>query len=162
MKKKKSMLCFLFLSCLYFTVIQAQQAFPATGGNAKGSGGSASYTIGPIAYKFLEGVNGTVAQGVQQPYEISAVTAIYNTESISLEINVYPNPIIESVRLIVKSTDYTSLQYRLYNINGILLQDKMIESEENEISMESLSPAVYFLKVSKDNKEVKVFKIVKK
>jgi hypothetical protein len=64
--------------------------------------------------------------------------------------------------LIVESFDYENLRFRLFDINGILLQDKKVESKETEISMDNLSSSVYFLKVIKNNVEVKVFKIVKR
>ena len=44
----------------------AQDAIPATGGDATGSGGSASYTVGQIGYTTNTGTNGSVAEGVQQ------------------------------------------------------------------------------------------------
>jgi len=43
----------------------------------------------------------------------------------------------------------------------VLLQDKKVESRETEISMDDLSSSVYFLKVIKDNLEIKTFKIIK-
>ncbi|MCJ7450077.1 MAG: T9SS type A sorting domain-containing protein [Bacteroidales bacterium] len=162
MKKKKSMFCLLLLSCFCYAAIHAQQTIPATGGNATGSGGSVSYTVGQITYQTISGTNGTVAQGVQQPYEISIVTAIENTEGITLEYRVYPNPTRGLITLIIKPYDNENLKYRLYNLNGILLQDKKVESEETVISMENLSSAIYFLKVLKDNNEIKIFKIVKR
>jgi len=63
--------------------------------------------------------------------------------------------------LVFESFDYENLRFRLYDINGVLLQDKKVESRETEISMENLSSSVYLLKVIINNKEVKVFKIVK-
>jgi uncharacterized protein (TIGR02145 family) len=48
-----------------------QNTIPAAGGNAKGSGGSASFTVGQIFYTKLSGTNGSVVQGIQQPHEIS-------------------------------------------------------------------------------------------
>ena len=146
----------------YGLSIQAQNTIPATGGNASGSGGTVSYSIGQITYQTFEGINGSVAQGVQQPYEISVVTAIENTEGIILEYKVYPNPAHGLIKLTIKPFDDGNFRFWLYDLNGILLQDKKIISEETEISLESLTPAVYFLKVLKDNNEVKVFKIVKK
>jgi hypothetical protein len=63
---------------------------------------------------------------------------------------------------LIKPYDDENFRYRLHDINSILLQDKKIESEETEISMDNYTPAVYFLQVIKDNQEVKVFKIIKK
>jgi hypothetical protein len=151
----------LLVSCLCLTIVQGQSTIPSTGGNANGSGGSVSYTVGQITYQTQSGSNGTVAQGVQQPYEISVVTAVENTEDINLVCTVYPNPTSGFLKLIVESLDYENLRFRLYNINGVLLQDKKVEARETEISLDNQSYSVYFLKVIKDNLEIKVFKIVK-
>jgi len=73
------------VSCLCLTIIQGQSTIPSTGGNATGSGGSVSYTVGQITYRTFSGTNGSIAEGVQQTYEISVVTANKITEAITLE-----------------------------------------------------------------------------
>ena len=161
MKHAKNLLCFLLLYGFSLTN-QAQNTIPVSGGNANGSGGSVSYTVGQILYSAISGTNGSVVQGVQQPYEISIVTAISKTEDINLECIVYPNPTGGIAKLVFDSHDFENLRFRLFDINGELLQDKKVESRETEISLENLSSSVYFLKVIKNNLEVKVFKIVKK
>ena len=162
MKQAKRFLLFLILSGFYFAALKAQNTIPAAGGNATGSGGSVSYTIGQILYNTFSGTNGTFIQGVQQPYEISVVDAIENTEGIILEYKVYPNPTRGLIILTIEPFDQENFRFKVYDLSGILLQDKKIESEETEISMENLSSAIYFLKVIRDNQEVKVFKIIKK
>lgn len=152
----------LLVSCLYLTILQGQSTIPTTGSTASGSGGTATYTVGQITYKTFSGTNGTVAQGVQQPYEISVVTAVENTEGITLEYKVYPNPTSGQIILTIKPFDGDNFRYRLYDLNGILLQDKRIESEESEISLESYSYSIYFLKVIDDFQEIKIFKIIKR
>jgi hypothetical protein len=161
---KKKIGCFLvILYCSGFCILlQGQETIPATGGNATGSDGSVSYTIGQILYNTFSGSNGTVAQGIQQPYEISVVTTVENTEGITLDFFVYPNPTSGLIKLIIKPFDHENWRFRLFDLNSILLQDKEIENEETEISLENLSASVYFLKVLNNNKEVKVFKIVKR
>jgi hypothetical protein len=143
-------------------VLYGQQVIPAGGGNATGTGGTVSYTVGQIACSTISGSGGIIVQGVQQPLEISVVTAIEKYGEISLESIVYPNPTRGNVKLEFGTYDNEDMRFRLTDINGILLQDKKIESRETEISMENLSASVYFLKVIRNNKEVKVFKIVKR
>jgi Secretion system C-terminal sorting domain len=156
-------LCPILLILSSFSItLRAQNTIPTTGGNATGSGGSVSYTIGQILYSTLSGTNGSVVQGVQQPFEISIVTTIRNTEGINLECLVYPNPTNGITKLIFKSPDYENMNFRLYDINGVLLLDKKVESMETEISLENLSSSIYFLKVIKSNIEIKLFKIVKR
>lgn len=84
----------LITFCLfgYGTILLSQNAIPATGGNASGSGGSVSYSVGQVTYLINTGTSGSVAQGVQQPYEISVVTGIEEASGIELEFSVYPNP----------------------------------------------------------------------
>jgi hypothetical protein len=142
--------------------IQAQNTIPASGGNATGADGTVSYSIGQVTYNTFSGTNGTGAQGVQQPYEISIVTAIENSDRITLEYKIYPNPTTGLLKLIISPFDHENFRYKLYDINGILFQDKKIESEEIEISMVSLLPSIYFLKIIKDNQEAKVFRIIKR
>jgi hypothetical protein len=162
MKQQRKILSIFFLFGFCIVIVQGQQTIQAAGGFASGSGGSVSYTVGQTLYSTISGSNGTVVQGVQQPYEISVVTAISNTEDISLKCLVYPNPTGGITKLVFESPDFDNLRYRLFDINGVLLQDKAVENREEEISLENLSSSVYFLKVLKDNLEVKVFKIVKK
>jgi hypothetical protein len=142
--------------------LRAQETIPATGGNVSGSSGTVSFSVGQLFYSTFIGTNGSAAQGVQQPYEISVVTAIRNTEDINLKCLVYPNPTAGLTKLVFEYPDFENLSYRLFDINGVLLQEKKVESRETEISLQNLSSSVYFLKVLRNNLEVKVFKIVKK
>lgn len=139
---------------------QAQQAATASGGNASGSGGSVAYTVGQVVYTTNTGSNGSVAQGVQQAYEISIVLGVENHQ-IHL-IQAYPNPTINYLTLNVGDSDLASLNYQLYDITGKLIESKRIASSIETINMEILPSAIYFLKVTNNIKEVKTFKIIKK
>jgi hypothetical protein len=161
MKHVKSFLLFLLLLGFSVTVLKAQAINTVTGGNSTGSGGSVSYTVGQSFYNTVNGTNGTLDHGVQIPFEISVVTEIVEARNITLECTIYPNPTTGLLKLTVESFDFENLRFRLYDINGSLLQEEKIESEETKISIENLSNSVYFLIVSKNNLQVKVFKIVK-
>jgi len=54
-----------------------------------------------------------------------------------------------------------SMEYRLYDMNGNLLEKKKLTGKETAISMEKLLPASYFLKITDNQKEIKIFKIIK-
>jgi hypothetical protein len=58
----------LLLLILFFGLVktQGQQSVNSAGGNASGSGGSMSYSVGQVIYTTNSGINGLVAQGVQQ------------------------------------------------------------------------------------------------
>ena len=159
-QKKLKLIAFLFGTGMF--VLQAQETVPVSGGNATGTGGTASYTVGQIVNITNTGTTGTSAQGVQQPYEISVITGIDDALGIMLEMVVYPNPASDFLKLKLGVYEIVNLRYQLYDINGSLLLNARIESQETDISMQTLKPSTYFLKVFQGNKEIKTFKIIKK
>ncbi|MEI7504459.1 MAG: T9SS type A sorting domain-containing protein [Paludibacter sp.] len=161
MKHKKLNLCAVLLLGLGLSEIQAQETLPSSGGKALGGGGEVNFTVGQVVYTTIIGTNGTVAQGVQQPFEISVTTGIEQAKGITLSLTAYPNPTTEFVILKVESFKIENLSYQLINMSGQLLETKKIESNETNISMINFVPATYFLKVTNCNKQVKLFKIIK-
>jgi hypothetical protein len=142
--------------------IQAQNSISASGGNASGSGGTVSYSIGQVVYTTNTSItSGSVAQGVQQPFEISIITGIEQAKDITLVCSVYPNPASGILTLKVENYDNENLLYKLFDANGKLLESKKVSGNETIISMENIIPSVYFLKVTDNQKEIKIFKIIK-
>lgn len=158
MKHKKVKLSVLLLGLGLTT--QAQQVTTATGGNASGSGGTVAYSVGQIVYTTNTGTTGSVAQGVQQPYEISIVLGIEDN-SIKLELTAYPNPTTNFLTLNVGNAELSTLSFQLYDISGKLIESRKIISSTETIGMGNLPNAIYFLKVANNNNEVKTFKIIK-
>jgi Secretion system C-terminal sorting domain len=151
----------IFLFGLGLTGIQAQEGATAAGGEATGSGGSVSYSIGQVIYTTNTGSNGSVSQGIQQAYEITAVTGIEEAKGINLILSAYPNPTTDFLTLNVENYNNQNLSYQLYDISGQLLESNKLYSNQTMIVMSNYSDATYFLKVIDNNKEVKTFKIIK-
>ncbi len=161
MRHKRLKLSALLLFGFGLSGLQAQTSVNATGGDASGSGGSASYSVGQVVYTTNTGTNGSVAQGVQQPYEISVVTGIEQAKGINLELSVYPNPTTDYLTLEVKDFELSNLSFQLFDMQGKLLQKEKITSNQTRIVMSNLVPANYFVKVIQGDKEIKTFKIIK-
>jgi len=163
MKYKKLKLIIVLLLGLGLTGLQAQEAIPATGGEASGSDGSASYTVGQVVYTTNVGTNGnSVTEGVQQPYEISVVTSIPEVKDINLSVSAYPNPTSNYLTVKVENYKTANLQYMVFDLNGKLLQTVKATGSETQIETSELVSGNYFVKVLDDKKEIKVFKIIKK
>jgi hypothetical protein len=159
---KKPVVALVASGLFYFgTIVQAQNIIPASGGNASGSEGSFSYTIGQVVYITNSGSDGSVAHGVQQPYEISVISGIEDALGISLELSVYPNPVTD--RLMLKINDYQTikLKYQLYDINGSILQENKVDGQNTSIEMGKYVSAIYLLKVTDNKKVIKTFRIIK-
>ncbi|MCK4663321.1 MAG: T9SS type A sorting domain-containing protein [Bacteroidales bacterium] len=175
---KLSAVLLLSLGLTGLTGLQAQEAITATGGNALGSGGSASYSVGQVVYTTNIGTNGySIAEGVQQPYEISVVNGIEQAKGINLECLAYPNPTTDFLTLKVDASTYfdnahykslsiPSMEYLLYDMKGKFLKNKKLTSNKTIITMENFVVGTYFLKVVQTNhdsskQELKTFKIIK-
>jgi hypothetical protein len=161
MRHKRLKLSAVLLLGLGLTGLQAQESVNATGGDALGSGGSASYSVGQVVYTTNTGTNGSVAQGVQQAFEISVVTGLEEAKGINLSVSAYPNPTTDYLTLEVKDVELLNLHFQMYDMNGKLLQNEKITGNQTSIVMSNLVPATYFVKVIQGNKEFKTFKIIK-
>lgn len=141
--------------------MKAQEAIPATGGNASGSGGSVSYSLGQVVYHMHTGTNFSMAEGVQQPYEISVVTTIEDGVDALPGISVYPNPTNNHLSLRMEELEIKGLSYQLYDMTGKLLEGEKITSSQSRINMENIAPGTYILKVIHKGKQLKTFKVIK-
>ncbi len=152
-------LCFAFCSIIGTFQVKGQESINTSGGEASGSGGTISYSIGQIVFSSKDAETGSVTEGVQQPFEISTIIGI-ELSTISLNVSVYPNPTTDFLKLKVE-TEYEKMIYQLYDIKGEILQTQAIISKETKIEMSKLTPSIYFVRVIKDNKEIKTFKVIK-
>ncbi|MCP4438755.1 MAG: T9SS type A sorting domain-containing protein [Aureispira sp.] len=156
---KQCKLVILTLLLLSSSYLFAQDAAVATGGDASGSGGTASYSVGQVVYTTATGGNGSSSQGVQQAYDI--VTGINKTETVHLEMQVFPNPTTTSLNLKVGKQDVDQLFFELYNAAGQLILMEQINNTLTVVPMQKLASGTYFLKVQTDKEVVKTFSIIK-
>ncbi len=159
-RKRKRKNITLLLLMMGTGSLYAQEAVPATGGEAIGDGGTVSYTVGQIVYTTNSGENGSVRQGVQQVYEISTDVGLELEEIILL--STYPNPTTDFLTIKIEDYDYENLTYQLYDIQGSLVAENLISNNETTVNMNDLVPATYFLNIRNSEETIKVFKIVKK
>jgi hypothetical protein len=165
MKSKKltlTAICWLIYS---MSGLHAQIAITASGGNSSGSGGTASFTIGQVACTTNStAAVGSVAQGVQQAYEISIITGTSPETGIGLNCSVFPNPTDDFLILNLDADSFSmkTFHYQLFGNNGNLLENGRIGNQQTRIAMGTLPPSAYFLKIMDGETEIKSFKIVKK
>ena len=147
------------LFCFGVGTLSAQKATVASGGEAAGTGGTSSYSVGQVVYTTDTGTNGSVAKGVQQPYDISITTGITET-TISLTLSVYPNPTTNYLTLKIEEA-YKSASYQLIDLQGKVIKSNKVDGDETTIKMEGLPTSIYFLSISDNNQLIKTFKIIK-
>ena len=161
MKYFKRFFNLTIMSIFCISALNGQQSVTATGGDAASGIGSVSYSIGQILSQTISNTTGTVNQGVQQPKEYYSITSAGIIAENKTVCFIYPNPTNGLIKLVIENPCYAKFRFRLYSINGLLLQDKEIETSETEISLFNQSGSIYFLKVIKNKKEIQLFRIIK-
>jgi len=159
MIKNKSNLLALIILLTVFTIMKtaAQEAIPATGGEATGSGGTVSFTIGQVVYTTNVGVSHSEGQGVQQPYEISVITELGEAPD-GIDLSVFPNPATEFLSLKQEGTYAENLTYELSDVHGRILKSGSLAGSNTSIQMADFPPSIYFLQVKRIQKNIKRFK----
>jgi len=151
-----------FLAFLLSFSIKAQtshQVLSATGGDASGSGGTVAYSVGQIVYTTSTGTTGSVAQGVEQAYEISSV-GIKET-ALNISLRVFPNPTSDYLTLKVQDYNNEALSYSLLDEQGKLVLNDQITNQDTQVAMSTLARGAYFINVLQANKKIQTFKIIK-
>lgn len=140
---------------------QAQEAFTATGGDAAGSGGTVTYSIGQVVCTTNTGTSGSVAEGVQEPFEIQTVLG---TELFTINLNMftYPNPTTDILNLSIGESELLGMSYDLIDFSGRIIKSSVISNQSTTIYMSEYPASVYILNISQNNKTIKTFKIIKK
>ena len=164
MKKNKKMInnSLFFLSFLLSFSMNAQtshQVLSATGGDATGSGGTVAFSVGQIVYTTSTGASGSVAQGVEQAYEISSV-GIKET-ALNISLSVFPNPTSDFLTLKVQDYNNEALSYNLLDEQGKLVLNEQITTQDTQIAMSTLARGSYFINIVQANKKIQTFKIIK-
>ena len=157
---KNNTLCLLaFLLSFSVTAQTSHQVLSASGGDATGSGGSVAYSVGQIVYTTSTGTTGSVAQGVEQAYEIYSV-GITET-AINISLSVFPNPTSDFLTLKVEDYNNEALSYNLIDEQGKLILSEQITNQETQVAMSTLARGSYFINIVQTNKQIQTFKIIK-
>lgn len=146
----------LFATHLTFS----QESLSTSGGEATGSGGTSSYSVGQLVFTTNSGSGGTLTQGVQQSIELFPLSNPEFT-GVALMLATYPNPTSDFIILKQNDSNLRSLTYTLYDIQGkTIAKGKALEGT-TQINMQLLEMGVYILRVNQNSKELKSFKIIK-
>ena len=140
--------------------IFSQESLSASGGEAAGSGGTLSYSVGQVFYTSNSGGNGTISQGVQQSIELFTLSNPEFT-GLTLNLSTYPNPTTDYIILRLKDSYLKDLSYVVYDIQGKKILKGLVLEETTQINMQYLEMGTYILKVNQSSKELKSFKIIK-
>lgn len=151
----------LSLPYMLLTVVSAyaQQAVLPAGGEAIGSGGSVSYSVGQVAYTTNGSSSGTLTQGVQQPYEVIA-TSLEEEHNGQLMATAFPNPASSLINIHLQSM-VDNGNYRLVDGLGQLVLQGRLGGTDDTIDMAALPAASYTLLLFRSDTPIGSFTVIK-
>ncbi len=159
MKTTKQIFILAFFIFSFAIFVKAQSGAIASGGVASGTTGNVSFSVGQTNCITTNGTGGTISQGLQQPYEIFITTGV-DKQNINLTYSAYPNPTSDFILLNISNSK--NMHFSLIDVQGKLLLNEKINSDETKINFAEINTGTYFIKVSSDNDTIlKTFKIIK-
>jgi hypothetical protein len=135
MKHKKTLTSIVFF-ILGLVGLHAQESTTAIGREATGSGGTVAFSVGQVVYTSNTNASGTVSQGVQQPYKIFTL-GVKETE-LNISLKAFSNPTLDNLTLQINLYNNEKLLNKLYDIQGKLLNNGLIVTQQTKIEMTSL------------------------
>lgn len=157
---KTTLISCSFLLFGFSISVSAQESVNVAGINLSGSNGNLTSSIGQTFYEISASSSGSVSAGAQQSYEITETLGSEITE-INLSLKIYPNPTPDILYLKVGFNDYKKYRYELFDGSGKVLTGRSVNESQSSISMSSYPAAIYYLKIAKEGKVVKIFKVLK-
>ncbi|MDT0686044.1 T9SS type A sorting domain-containing protein [Autumnicola psychrophila] len=144
------------------------------GGDAYGNTGSAAYSIGQVFYLSYDNADNSVNEGIQQPSLISSEEVPPVTEKTPpgqensrnlppvIDVIAYPNPMTEFFIIEIENFKADRYSYQLFDLNGRLITTGSLENHRTKISPNNLQSAMYILKIFRQARNIKSFKIIKR
>ena len=150
----KTVVCLgmLFLGPIIF----AQEVISSQGESFTNTSGSIDFTIGEaVIFTGTDG-NNTITQGFHQTNWnlVEVIDYASNYEAI-----IYPNPSSEEIH--VKTNDYDNTSYTLYDLNGKIVLENLLNQNISIIKVKQLAPGKYTLTLRRDKQLLKTFKLIK-
>jgi hypothetical protein len=142
---------------------QKLEVLASAGGYSVASGGavSISWTLGETIIPNFVSQDGSIslAHGFQQKLIITKVEENILTP---VNVNVYPNPVSEYVRIEFEQPSDAEIRLNLLDFRGKLVDSDILGTGVtiHEINMQDLPSGLYYLRLQK-GKQVNVYRVVK-
>lgn len=135
----------LIVAVLWACLASGQQAVTGSGGDAIGSGGSVSYTMGEPVITFVSAPSGNVTHGVQQPYPLLS-TSLPPEGDPSPQVVIWPNPTTSGLSVSFGGTPTAGSMYMVLDASGRSVLSGKLDAN-TFIGTEHLASASYTLQL---------------
>lgn len=136
----------------------AQQSATTSGGDATGTGGTVSWTLGQPAYEPTTTSTGSVYRGVQQPYEWLVTAAPGHTAPT---VALWPNPTADGITLQWSDAAHGPARYTIHAANGALVAEGRFADHTANLTLGHLSTGTYTVQVYQAEQHTTTLTVIK-
>lgn len=142
--------------------LMAQADLVSAGGDGASGGNSISFSLGQAFAAVTDAADGSVYQGVQQPYELFVVS-LDREPGPELALRLFPNP--TAGWLVLEYPEHLPVEqgwrYELRDIRGRSLDARDLAGPRTEILMMHQPPGAYVLSVFRQQERLQSFQVIK-
>lgn len=139
--------------------IQAQEVIATSGNFFQNENVTISWTLGEPIIETFSSADMILTQGFQQPVLI--VSTLIEEPGLDFQITAFPNPTNAHVNISTDALQGESLMYRVYDMQGRFIVSNLLEGTQTRVAFDDYPPGTYFIRITRDEKPVKTFKIIK-
>jgi hypothetical protein len=141
-------------------VVFSQSSILSLGNSISSSEGKMSYSIGQIGQGSYVSDDFSINEGVQQPFDFF-VSSLVNDLSENFGIKVYPNPVRDRIKIEDLENPLLHSLFVVSDVSGKVIIKGKIGPDNHWITMHSLTPGLYILKIVTKEEQPINFQIIK-
>lgn len=139
--------------------IQAQEVIASSGNYFQNENGTISWTLGEPVIETYSSADIILTQGFQQP--VLMVSTFVEGPDLDFHLTAFPNPTSAHVNISTDALQGESLMYRVYDVQGRFISSNRLVGTQTRVAFDDFQPGTYFIRITRDEKPVKTFKIIK-
>jgi hypothetical protein len=151
---------------MFFSVgiLSAQTLFPEVyscfGGYGENESVQLSWTVGEPLFTTVENDSNILTQGFNQTVIVAEIiTGMQDKTGFAL--NIFPNPASDFINIKFLNERPENLYLFLIDLNGKILLIRKVSSDSEQIDLSVISPGMYLLKITDNQKVTRLFKVQK-
>lgn len=125
--------------------MSGQVSVNSSGGEAIGSNGSVSFSVGQVDYINFSSAQNMMSEGVQQPIELYTVKIEELQEKVYLTL--YPNPTTQNLWLQFDGAVHNRKKIEVYSISGQKVKSLEIDESKPQLDVSDLANGTYIIRV---------------
>lgn len=156
---KKHQVILVLLAALSINA-HAQEVVATSGGFGTTASAKVTFTIGETITETITSTGVALTQGFNQGELV--ITIVRDSEINGLNLKVFPNPTTDIVNITSDTEGIDNLRFVVIDLFGRKLRDEKLVLPMTQFTVSELKSGIYLLKVLAGNKEIGIYRIIKK